>query len=69
LADVPAPKPATVMDFELIDHLRAYERSEALAPHDRKIALLGDALRRCLGLRGMHRIADNTAIAGMTSDL
>jgi Protein of unknown function (DUF2380) len=68
-AETPAPKLAAVMEFELIDDMRAYEKPETLAAQDRRIALISDALRRDLEQRGMYRIADNTAVAGMIADL
>lgn len=68
-AEAPAPKLAAVMDFELIDDMRAYEKPEALAAQDQRIALISDALRQDLERRGMYRIADNTAVAGMIADL
>jgi sulfur transfer complex TusBCD TusB component (DsrH family) len=62
-------KLAAIMDFELIDDMRAYETAEVLAAQDRRIVLISDALRKDLEYRGMYRIADNNTVAAMITDL
>ncbi|HKQ25493.1 MAG TPA: DUF3280 domain-containing protein [Burkholderiales bacterium] len=68
-ADAPAPKIAAVMDFELIDDMRDYERPEVKDAQDRRIGLISDALRQELLQRGMYRLADNAAAAKLISNL
>lgn len=67
--DTPAPKIAAVMEFELIDDMRDYERPEVKAAQDLRIGLISDALRRELLQRGMYRLADNNAAAELISNL
>ena len=62
-------KLAAVMDFELIDDMRAYETPEVLAAQDRRILLISDAFRKDLERRGMYRIADNSTVSIMITDL
>jgi len=68
-ADAPAPKIAAVMEFELIDDMRDYERPEVKDAQNRRIGLISDALRQELLRRGMYRLADNSAAAELISDL
>jgi Protein of unknown function (DUF2380) len=67
--DARALKIAAVMDFELIDDMRDYERPEVKDAQDRRIGLISDALRQELLQRGMYRLADNGAAAKLISDL
>ncbi len=67
--DAPALKIAAVMDFELIDDMREYERPEVKDAQDRRIGLISDALRQELLQRGMYRLADNGAAATLISSL
>ena len=62
-ADASAPKIAAVMEFELIDDMRDFERPEVKDAQDRRIGLISDTLRRELLQRGMYRLADNSAAA------
>ncbi len=68
-ADAPAPKIAAVMEFELIDDMRDYERPEVKDAQTRRIGLISDALRQELLGRGMYGLADNSAAAKLISDL
>lgn len=68
-ADAPAPKIAAVMEFELIDDMRDYERPEVKDAQNRRIGLISDALRQELLRRGMYRLADNSVAAKLISDL
>lgn len=68
-AETEPMKLAAVMDFELIDDMRAYETPEVLAAQDRRILLISDALRKDLERRGMYRIADNSTVSTMITDL
>jgi hypothetical protein len=67
--DTPAPRIAAVMEFELIDDMRDYERPETRDAQNRRIGLISDALRRDLLQRGMYRIADNSAAENLISGL
>ena len=67
--DASAPRMAAVMEFELIDDMRDYERPEVKDAQNRRIGLISDALRQELLQRGMYRIADNGAAARLISDL
>jgi len=68
-ADAQARKIAAVMEFELIDDMRDYERPEVRDAQNRRIGLISDALRQELIKRGMYRLADNNAAAELISDL
>jgi hypothetical protein len=68
-ADASAPKIAAVMEFELIDDMRDFERPEVKDAQDRRIGLISDALRQELLQRGMYRLADNNAAAKLISSL
>ena len=68
-ADAPALKIAAVMEFELIDDMRDYERPEVKDAQNRRIDLISDALRQEFRRRGMYRLADNSAAAKLISDL
>jgi len=61
--DAPAPRIAAVMEFELIDDMRDFERPEVKDAQDRRIGLISDTLRQELLQRGMYRLADNSAAA------
>ena len=64
-----ATKIAAVMDFELIDDMRDFERPEVKDAQNRRIGLISDALRQELHQRGMYRIADNGAAEHLISGL
>ena len=68
-ADAPALKIAAVMEFELIDDMRDFERTEVKDAQDRRIGLISDALRQELLQRGMYRLTDNNAAAKLISNL
>ena len=68
-ADPPALKIAAVMEFELIDDMRDFERPEVKDAQNRRIGLISDALRHELLQRGMYRLADNSAAAELISGL
>lgn len=68
-ADAPALKIAAVMEFELIDDMRDYERPEVKDAQNRRIGLISDALRQEFPRRGMYRVAGNSAAAKLISDL
>ena len=69
-ADVtpPVPSTAAVMDFELFDDMSAYEDRAVMEAENRRIALISDALRQELDERGLYRVVDNHAAAGLISD-
>jgi len=67
--DASAPRIAAVMEFELIDDMRDYERPEVKEAQNRRIGLISDALRQELRQRGMYRIADNSAAKDLISGL
>jgi hypothetical protein len=68
-ADTPAPKIAAVMEFELIDEMRDYERPEVKDAQNQRIGLISNALRQELLQRGMYRLADNSAASELITDL
>ena len=68
-ADTPALKLAAVMEFELIDDMRDYERPEDKEAQNRRIGLISNALREELLQRGMYRLADNSAASKLIADL
>jgi hypothetical protein len=65
----PAPRIAAVMEFELIDDMRDYERPAVKDAQNRRIGLISDILRQELLQRGMYRIVDNSAAEELISDL
>ena len=67
--DASAPRIAAVMEFELIDDMRDYERPEVKEAQNRRIGLISDALRQELRQRGMYRIADNSEAEDLISSL
>jgi hypothetical protein len=67
--DASAPRMAAVMEFELIDDMRDYERLEVKDAQNRRIGLISDALRQELLQRGMYRIADNSEAEDLISSL
>jgi len=67
--DSSAPRIAAVMEFELIDDMRDYERPEVKEAQNRRIDLISDALRQELRQRGMYRIADNSEAEDLISGL
>ena len=69
VADASAPKLAAVMEFELIDDMRDYERPEVKDAQNRRIGLISDELRQALHQRGMYRIVDNYAAEDLISGL
>ena len=68
-ADAQGRKIAAVMEFELIDDMRDYERPEVRDAQNQRIGLISDALRQELFKRGMYRLADNNAAAELISEL
>jgi hypothetical protein len=67
--DASAPRIAAVMDFELIDDMRDFERGEVKDAQNQRIGLISDALRQELRQRGMYRIADNAQAGSLISGL
>ncbi len=67
--DTPAPRIAAVMEFELIDDMRDFERPEVKDAQNRRIGLISDGLRHEFLERGMYRIADNSAAENLISGL
>ena len=67
--DASAPRIAAVMEFELIDDMRDYERPEVKDAQNRRIGLISDELRHELHQRGMYRIADNSEAEDLISSL
>ena len=67
--DASAPRIAAVMEFELIDDMRDYERPEVKDAQNRRIGLISDELRQALHQRGMYRIVDNYAAEDLISAL
>lgn len=66
--NLPVPKSAAVMDFELIDEMRDYETEAAKAAQERRLALVSNALRHEFDQRGMYRTVDNNAAAKLIAD-
>src|SRR4249920_2846921 len=64
----PTPKSAAVMEFELFDDMSAYEDPAVMQAESRRITLITEALREQLGERGLYRVVDNRAAAGLISD-
>jgi Protein of unknown function (DUF2380) len=62
------PKTAAVMDFELIDDMRDYEKDAAKAAQQSRLGLISDALRQEFTQRGLYRVIDNQAAARLISD-
>jgi hypothetical protein len=54
------PKRAAIMDFELINEMRDYETVESRAAQQKRLLLIGDALRHEFQQRGLYQIVDNT---------
>ena len=67
--DASAPRIAAVMEFELIDDMRDYERPEVKDAQNRRIGLISDELRQELRQRGMYRIVDNSEAEDLISSL
>jgi hypothetical protein len=67
-ATASSPKLAAVMDFELVNEMRDYETAESQKAQQRRLDLIGTALRQELGQRGMYRIADNNGAAKLIAD-
>ena len=67
-ADLPAPRSAAVMDFELINEMRDYETEDSRAALQHRLGLIGDALREEFDRRGMYRIVDNNAAAKLIAN-
>jgi len=67
--DASAPRIAAVMEFELIDDMRDYERPEVKDAQNRRIGLISDELRQELNQRGMYRIVDNSEAEDLISSL
>ena len=59
----PPLKSAAVMEFELIDDMREFERAEVLNAETRRLALISDELRRELTERALYRVVDNAPAA------
>src|SRR5260221_829773 len=66
--NLPAPKSAAVMDFELINEMRDYETEDCRAAQQRRLALISDALRSEFDKRGLYRTVDNNAAARLIAD-
>ena len=66
--NLPVPKSAAIMDFELIDEMRDYETEDTNAAQLRRLALISNTLRREFDERGMYRVVDNNAAAKLIAD-
>ncbi len=66
--NLPDPKHAAVMDFELINEMRDYETEESQAALQRRLILISDALRQEFDQREMYRIVDNNVAARLIAD-
>ncbi len=52
------PKSLALMDFELIDEMRAFESEQARQETDRRLVLITTELAKELESRGMYRVLD-----------
>ena len=66
--NLPVPKSAAVMDFELINEIRDYETEAAQTAQQRRLALISDALRSEFAQRGMYRTVDNNVAAKLIAE-
>ena len=66
--NLPVPKSAAVMDFELINEIRDYETEAAKTAQQRRLALISDALRSEFAQRGMYRTVDNNVAAKLIAE-
>jgi hypothetical protein len=62
------PKRAAVMDFELINEMHEYETEDSRTALDRRLGLIGDALRQEFEQRGLYRTLDNNAAAKLIGE-
>lgn len=68
-AATPPPKALALMDFELIDEMRAYAAEPARREDDRRLALISAELAGELQRRGMYRLLDHAPAARMIEGL
>ena len=68
-ADAAQPKSLAVLDFELIDEMRAFSNDQARREDDRRLALVSAELARQLEDRGMYRVLDRAPAAQMIERL
>lgn len=59
---------AAVMDFELIDDMKAYETETVKAAQQQRLALIGEEIRRQFSERGMYQIVEHGAAAQLIAD-
>ena len=73
LACLPAsalePKSLALLDFEVIDEMRAYATEEARRETDQRAALISAELARELERRGMYRVLDHAPAAKLIERL
>ena len=63
------PKSLALLDFELIDEMRAHESSEAREELNRRLRLVSAELAKELERRGMYRVLDPTPAAALIERL
>jgi len=63
------PKALALMDFELIDEMRAFSSEQARSEVDRRIALISAELAKDLQSRGMYRVLDRAPAAELIARL
>jgi Protein of unknown function (DUF2380) len=68
-ASAAEPKSLALLDFELIDEMRAYESSKASEELNRRLGLITVELARELERRGMYRVLDRAPAAALIERL
>jgi hypothetical protein len=63
------PKPLALLDFELIDDMRAFSSEEARRETDRRLGLISAELAKELERRGMYRVLDHAPAAALIERL
>lgn len=63
------PKPLALMDFELIDEMRAFATEQARREDDRRLVLITTELASELQRRGMYRVLERAPAAQMIERL
>jgi hypothetical protein len=64
LAGGTEPRSLALMDFELIDEMRAFESEQARQETDRRLVLITTELAKELESRGMYRVLDRDKAPG-----
>ncbi len=64
LAGGTEPRSLALMDFELIDEMRAFESEQARREVDRRLVLISSELAKELESRGMYRVLDRDKAPG-----